>query len=125
MVKMETIEKAIACYLDDEFMPKLKENSWQKLLTGTAISICIKRFGNITKAVSSNKALLTLGVVDADGNVDVELLCTEMKNNMTSSGVKVEIPIVGNVTFHQDDLDKLYQRIKMLDTEREVNLYDS
>lgn len=114
MVKMEIIEKAIAGYLDDEFMPKLKENSWQKLLIGTAVSICIKRFSNIVAAVSSNKALLALGIVDADENVDVDLLCTELKNNMPYAGVKIEIPILGNITVHQDDLDKVYQRIKTL-----------
>lgn len=114
MVTIAKIEQGVAAYLDAEIMPQLPSSGLEKVLAGTAMSLFIKRSGKIIEGYKENKAVQMLGIMDADGNVDVDVLAEELKKNIPSDGVKVEIPIIGKMTFHKDDVDKLHEYITIL-----------
>lgn len=111
MISIDKIEKGIANYLDGELMPQLQDNKLEKVLVGTAASLAISRIGTIVASYKDNKLVKMLGIMDDEGNVDVEVLADELKKNISKEGVKVDIPIVGTMTFHKDDVDKLYEYI--------------
>lgn len=111
MVSIEKIEKGVAAYLDSELMPKLPANGVQKVLAGTAISLLIKRSGTIVESYKDNQVVQMLGIMDADGNVDVDVLAEELKKNIPTDGVKVDVPVIGALTFRKDDVDKLHKLI--------------
>lgn len=111
MVTITNIEQGVAAYLDSELMPKLPETGLEKVLMGTAISLVIRRAGTIVEGYKNNKAVQMLGIMDAEGNVDVDILAEELKKNLPESGVKVEVPMIGSLTFHKADIDKLYSYI--------------
>lgn len=114
MVTIKQIEQGIAAYLDEELMPKLPTSGIEKVITGTALSLFIRRSGTILEGYKNNKTIQMLGVMDADGNVDIDLLAEELKKNFPENGMKVDIPIIGGMTFHKEDVDKLYEYITVL-----------
>lgn len=111
MVSVDKIEKGVANYLDAELMPQLEKNSLEKVMVGTVASLLIRKTGTIIEGYKDNKLVQMLGIMDEEGNVDVDTLVTELKKNITKEGVKVDIPVLGTLTFHKDDIDKLYDYI--------------
>lgn len=114
MVTIEQIEKGVAAYLDVELMPKLPNSGFEKVLAGTALSLIIRRSGNILDSYKDNKMVQLLGLMDSEGNVDVDILAEELKKNIPTEGMKVEVPIIGSMTFHKEDVSKLYEYITEL-----------
>lgn len=111
MVHVSKIEQGLASYLDAELMPSLPNSGIQKVLVGTAMSVMIKKSSNIVEELKNNSFVKMLGLIDDHGNVDIETLRTEFKKNMPEEGVKIEIPVVGTMTFTKDDVDTLYDHI--------------
>lgn len=112
MTELATIQKGIAAYLDNELMPNLPANGFEKVLAGTAISLAIRKSGAIVEGYKDNKIVKMLGIMDENGNVDVGILAEELKKNIPIDGFKVELPMIGGLTFHKDDVDKLHDYIK-------------
>lgn len=111
MVSVNKIEQGVANYLDGELMPQLQGNGVEKVLVGTAASLFIRRFGAIIESYKDNKLVQMLGIMDEKGNVDVDTLAEEVKKNIPKDGIKIDVPIVGTLTFHKEDVDKLYDYI--------------
>lgn len=114
MVTIAKVEQGVAAYLDSELMPKLPSTGIEKVLAGTAMGLVIRRSGKILEGLKSNKTVQMLGIMDAEGNVDVDLLKEELKKNIPQDGVKVDVPVIGTLTFHKDDVDKLHEYITIL-----------
>lgn len=114
MVSIDKIQQGVAAYLDAELMPQLPNTGFEKVLAGTAMSLAIRRSGAILDSYKNNKAVQMLGLMDAEGNVDVDVLAEELKKNIPKEGMKVNIPIIGNMTFHKEDVDKLHEYITVL-----------
>lgn len=114
MVTIDKIEHGIAAYLDGELIPKLPSTGIEKVLTGTTMSLLIRRLGKILESYKNDKTVRMLEIVDEEGNVDIDLICEELKKNIPSEGVKMDVPIIGSLTFHEDDVDKLYEYITIL-----------
>lgn len=114
MVTIDKIERGVAAYLDAEVMPQLPAGGFEKVLAGTAISLFIRKSGKIIEGYKENKAVQMLGIMDTEGNVDVDILAEELKKNISTEGMKIDVPIVGKMTFHKEDVDKLHEYITRL-----------
>lgn len=111
MVSVDKIEQGVANYLDAELMPKLQKTGVERVIVGTAAALLIRRTGAIVEGYKDNKLVKMLGIIDESGNVDVDVLIEELKKNISKDGVNIDIPIVGILTFHKEDVDKLYEYI--------------
>ena len=111
MVSVDKIEKGVANYLDGELMPQLQTNGLEKVIVGTVASLAIRKSGTIIAGYQDNKLVQMLGIMDEKGDIDVDTLVEEVKKNMPKEGVKVDVPILGTLTFHKEDVDKLYDYI--------------
>lgn len=111
MVSVDKIEQGVANYLDAELMPQLKGNGVERVIVGTAASLMIRKSGVIIDGYKDNKFVKMLGIMDDKGNVDVDILAEELKKNISKDGVAIEVPILGTLTFHKEDVDKLYDYI--------------
>ncbi|MCQ2513123.1 MAG: hypothetical protein MJ092_07060 [Lachnospiraceae bacterium] len=111
MANKEQIQNGIAAYLDTELMPQIHIEPWKQALLGTFASIAIKRTGSAIDALKDNTALSMIGVVDKDGNIDIDILSQEFKAKMPPEGLKVPVPMLGEITFHPSDVDTLYRKI--------------
>lgn len=52
-----------------------------------------------------------MGVVDEEGNVDIDAVRDAVKEQMANVGMKIDIPLIGVVTFQQNDVDKAYEYV--------------
>lgn len=114
MVTINKIEQGIAAYLDGELMPKLPSTGIEKVLAGTALSLAIRKSGGILEGYKDNKAMQMLGVMDVEGNVDVDILAEELKKNIPAEGVTIDIPIIGTLIIKSEDVDKLHEYITLV-----------
>jgi hypothetical protein len=111
MASLQQIESGIAAYLDSELMTKLPQDGFQKVIAGTAISLAIRKSSTIFNDVLNSSFVKMLDIVDESGDVDIDILKEELKKNMPETGVKAEFPMIGKMTFHKSDVDKLYTYI--------------
>lgn len=111
MVTIDQIENGVAAYLDAELMPQMQENGLQKVLIGTVLGIAVKRGSSLILPLRDNPVVKMLEIIDDEGNVDLETLKTEFKKNVPDSGFVLELPMLGKMTFHRADVDKLYEYI--------------
>ncbi len=111
MVSYDKVQAGIARYLDTELVTKLDNDSVQKVIVGVVISLYIKKFSDLIMMAKDNKVVKTLGIVDDKGNIDVDTLKDEIERQIPDSGLKVDIPMVGLMTFHKSDVQTLYKYI--------------
>lgn len=111
MVSVDKIEKGIAGYLDAELMPQFKGGSIEKVIAGTTVSLALRKTGAMIDSFKDNPAIKALGIMNSDGDVDIDAIAEELKKNIDKNGVKIDVPMLGTMTFHKDDVDKLYKYI--------------
>lgn len=116
MVSMNQIEAGISRWLDKELMPKLptggQYDGIKKAATVALALYAIKRGRAALDSLTHNAFLGTIGAVDREGNVDLEGFVEEMKKQVPENGLKVSVPMVGDMTFYRTDLDDVMRYIK-------------
>lgn len=112
MTPFTQLQKGVAAYLDAEVMPHIDASSWQKVAIGTAMSLAIHRADRYIPILQENSFVKNLGLIDENGAVDVAALVPEIKKNLPKEGMKIDLPMVGSITLHEADVDKLYKYIK-------------
>ena len=117
MVSLNQIERGAARYVDNEILPKINKGGLAKVAIGTAAGVLVQRMGRLIETYTDNPMLAALGVVDAEHNVDLDLLMPEIKKNFPDEGVRITVPnpLTGAelvaMTFKREDIDRLHQYI--------------
>ena len=117
MVSLNQIERGAARYVDNEILPKINKGGLAKVAIGTAAGVLGQRMGRLIEKYTNNQMLAALGIVDAEHNVDLDLLIPEIKKSFPDEGVRVAVPnpLTGAelvaMTFHREDIDRLHQYI--------------
>lgn len=115
------IANGIAKYMDNELMTKLPNNSVQKVLTGVGLSLFLKQMMTKADDILKSPAVKMLGIVDDNGNIDLETLRNEILKQLPEGGMKTDIPMLGKVTFTDKDINQLYNIIAL---EKGTNSYE-
>lgn len=108
MSTIQQIEQGAVKFIDAEIAPKIPTNipngQIKKIaaLAGAAYAV-----HNGLGKVLSNPALAAIGAVDGEGNVDVEGLAAAATAQIPEGGFKVTVPILGDLTFFKEDVDRL------------------
>lgn len=111
MVTIDQVEQGIAAYLDKELMPILPETGFQKIMIGTGISLVIRKYKNQIASLRENEIVKMMGIFDENGDVDIDVLKEELIKQVPEKGFKVDVPVIGGLTFKKDDVTKLYDYI--------------
>ena len=53
-----------------------------------------------------------MGAVDSDGNVDVDGILEAARGAVPETGFKATVPVLGDLTFYTEDLERLAAYIK-------------
>ena len=108
MVTFEKIEMGIGRFIDDEIVGRLPGGSWQKPVFSAVAIFAVK--GYIGK-IKDNGFLKGAGIV-TDQGVNIEAFAEEFKKSIPISGIKVDIPMLGEATFVPADVDALVRKIR-------------
>lgn len=112
MVTLEQIERGAARYLDSEIAPQIPTNipngQIKKIAIIAGATYALK---HRLRDLLVNPLLTTMGVVDEEGNIDLEGFAEVFKEQIPDKGFKVTLPILGDPTFFDEDVDKLVSYI--------------
>ena len=107
----EQVINGLINYADSEVMIKLPTTS--KWIMGTAIGVMSNKTSKIIDKLKDNPIVDILGIVDENGNIDIDTLIQAMKESASKYGnVTVEVPLVGKLTFTSNDFDMLRSYIQ-------------
>lgn len=108
MATIAQIEQGVVRYIDNEIAPKIPTNipnGQIKKIAAVAGAVYAVKHG--AEKLVANPALAVIGAVDGDGNVDVDGIVETFRAQIPEKGFKVTVPILGDLTFFGEDLDKL------------------
>lgn len=108
-VKPQQIKNGIQMYLERELMTKVQ--GWQKWLIGAGASIMLEKSDNLMIHLTENPLVHSLDLVDAEGEIDIETIYRHFLAEAQKGPVTFNVPMLGNVTMKDSDVDQIYQCI--------------
>ena len=104
----EKVIRGIMKFINEEIYKNL--NDWQEILA----RIIVGRIDTaaLKDVLMNNTFVKSFGIVDANGNVDVNGLICDLKKQIESKGkLSITISMLGTFTFTTADVDKLHRMI--------------
>ena len=112
MVSIDSVERGLARYIDKEILPAIKTDGVKGFAVGAAASLLVKRGGNLLRWYVQNPMLQQMGLVTADGAVDLDALRDAARDNIPVGGLLVELPMGISLRINTADVDSLYKAIR-------------
>ena len=110
MMEFERVIDGILRYINSELLTGM--NDWQEMIARIAISRMIGDTSKLKETMVGNAYVRTFGIMDKDGNVDVEGLIKDIRKQIERKGkISLDIPLMGRFTFHPEDVDRLHEKI--------------
>ena len=97
-------------FIDNDIVPKV--NGWQKWVIGGGAGLILSNAKNVFNQLKDNDVVKLLGVIDEDDYIDVDKIYREFKKQASKTDITLNIPMLGELTLNERDLDKLYSYIK-------------
>ena len=110
MVTLEQVKKGAELFCAKEIEKKLPLS--KAFLFGTAAGVMFAKFDALAEWVESKPLVAQLGIISEDGEIDDETLFDAMKVQAERGNASFDIPIIGNITFSGEDVEKLHQCIR-------------
>lgn len=112
MMPIDKVTRGIVAYLDNELMTHIPNDSFKKVGFGVAVALAARDPMKIISSYVNTDMLKMLGILNAEGNcIEIELLRDELKKRMPTEGIKIPLPVIGNVTMSSYDLDTMISYI--------------
>ena len=109
MVTIDQAMRGAAKFADNEIIPHLPMGK------GIGAGIALARIMDGGKAqllkLRENPAVKMMGVMDEDGNIDLDRLYNAARPRFENK-LTVSVPLLGDMRFDQNDIDKLYRYIQ-------------
>lgn len=113
MVTIDQVEAGIIKYIDNEVAPKIPvniPNGQLKKVVFLSGAAYVVRKG--LRQYAGHPVLAQMGAVDQDGSVDVEGMLEAARSAIPETGFKATVPVLGDLTFYVEDLERLAAYIK-------------
>ena|GEM_PF-3599865 len=106
IVKYDQIADGIIAYADAEILPKMSGlQLW--LAAGTLVTARM-RIDTLVPLLASNKVIAALGIVNADGSADIDIVAETAKTITRKYGVlPLDIPAIGEIRLSENDFDMI------------------
>ena len=109
MIPYSQVANGATKYIDSEIVPKV--NGLSKIAVGVMLAEAVKRGDHIVERMKAMPLVTMLGIVDEEDRIDVETIYEELKKHLSREPLRVELPMVGVLTFSHEDVEKLYAHI--------------
>lgn len=109
MVDISRVKSGIIRYSEASIYPKMV--GVKQFLAGTAIGIVINRLDEIIISNANNPIVKSAKIIDGQ-KIDIDVIYHAAKEQFARQrDVVLMVPFIGEMTFHESDLDALYQSI--------------
>ena len=109
MTDFYVVKKSLATYLEAEMLNKI--NGWQAWVIGAFLSIVLEKGANIFDTLKENELINAMGIIK-DNKIDIDLLYKHFLAQAKKHNVTFSMPLIGDVTFNAEDIEKLYAIIQ-------------
>lgn len=110
-MNFDRVLNGIMKYMDREIFSSM--NDWQEMFARIAVSRLLGNSEQLKNTIMSNTYLRTFAIVDENGNVDVDGLYRDIKEQMRAKGkLEITLPMFGTYKFSESDVDRLYSCIR-------------
>lgn len=110
-MNFDRVVNGIMKYMDREIFANM--NDWQEMLARIAVARLLGNTEQLKASIMSNPFVRTFAIVDENGNVDVDGLHRDIKEQVRAKGkLEFTIPMFGTFRFTEADIDRLYSTIK-------------
>ena len=111
MVTTAQIKRGLANFIDGEIMNKIPGGTVKKTLVGTFMGMYLHNIDKMVSNAHTSPFIVALGIIDVDGNIDIDTLMEEVKKNIPDTGLKIDIDVFG---FHLGDMKLQRQDMESL-----------
>ena len=110
MVTIDQAMRGAAKFADNEIIPHLPTG--KGIGAGIALALIMDGGKSRILALKDHPAVQMMGIMDAEGNIDLDRLYNAARPRFDGQKLPVTVPIIGELRFDVSDLDKLYRYIQ-------------
>ena len=111
MVTIDQVEAGAIKFIDNEIAPKIPVNVPNGQLKKVVFLAAYAVRKNL-RQYAVHPMLAQLGAVDQEGGVDVDGILEAARSAVPETGFKATVPVLGDLTFYAEDLERLAAYIK-------------
>ena len=112
MIPLDKATRGIVNYLDNELLTQISNDSPKKIGFGLFVALAARDPMKLIGMFINPDVLYMLGVINQEHNaIDIEILRDELRKRIPSEGTKMNLPLLGTVTFTAYDIDKMFNYI--------------
>lgn len=111
-MNFDMVLNGIMRYMDREIFSSMTD--LQEFAARLAVTRVINNSQKLKETLTTNPFIKTFGIIDDDGNVDIDGLHRDIKEQIRAKGkLTIKVPLIG-ITFHfsESDVDTLFSTIK-------------
>ena len=110
MVTIDQAMRGAAKFADNEIIPHLPVGKG----IGTGIALALIMDGGKARLLKlrENPAVQMMGIMDAEGNIDLDRLYNAARTQVDGKKIPLTIPVIGELRFDVNDVDRLYKYIQ-------------
>ena len=110
MVTIDQAMRGVAQYADNEIIPHLPTGKG----IGAGIALALIMDGGKAQLLKlrENPAVQMMGIMDAEGNIDLDRLYNAARTQVDGKKIPLSIPVIGELRFDVNDVDRLYKYIQ-------------
>lgn len=110
-MKLEKIMDGAVRFFNEEIVSGMSD--WQEIAARIAIGRIYENQNGVIQMLSQNGVVRAFGIVDADGNIDIEKLGSDLRREIDKKGkMQISVPGFGKFSFTASDVDKLMSYMK-------------
>lgn len=110
MVTIDQAMRGAAKFADNEIIPHLPMG--KGIGAGIALALIMDGGKNRILALKDHPAVQMMGIMDEDGNIDLDRLYNAARTRVDGKKIPWDIPIIGELKFDVNDVDRLYKYIQ-------------
>jgi hypothetical protein len=109
-MRFEKVIDGIARYVDAEMYSSM--NDWQEIMARMAVGRILGNKDLLKQKIMENPLLMSFVMLDAEGEMDVDKFLSDLKSVIAQKGgLRMSIPLFGNLKFVETDVDHLRKYI--------------
>ena len=110
MITIDQAMRGVARFIDTEILPHLPTG--KGIGAGIAVALIMDGGKERILALRENPVVQMMGVMDEQGNAHLDRLYSAARPKLDGQNLPVTLPLIGELRFDVNDLDKLYKYIQ-------------
>ena len=110
MVTIDQAMRGAAKFADNEIIPHLPTG--KGIGAGIALALIMDGGKSRILALKDHPAVQMMGIMDEEGNIDLERLYNAARARVDGKKIPWDIPVIGELKFDVNDVDRLYKYIQ-------------